>query len=666
MRPMPRFHFRILLAGFCLLAMLAIAFLPGRRLDRKFLSRLRGAPAPPRELDGWTALRDAPFTRFESAVAVFENRIFLIGGFYNKAVQATAEVWEFDPERQSWAQKADAPTVTTHANAAMLGDAAWFAGGFIGDNPGTATEAVWRYDGLHDRWAQGPPLPEPRGGGALVALAGQLHFFGGYGPDRSASRGDHWVLNPADPGGGAWVAAAPLPKPRGHLAGAAVGNRIYAIGGADRHDPTPLDVPWVHRYDPASDSWTEVAPLPVPRSHFEQSTVVRDGRIVILGGRSRALRREDLTDVTEYDPVADRWLALPPLPKPVHSPFATLVEGRIFVGLGQSSIDGPDNFDVWGENTGGPWRPAPPPPVALGEVASAVIGEHLYLVGDTHPWTLALDLGTGRWASTEQYAARPAPGNHHAAEVWNGQLYLFGGIGAGAAGMVQIYDPIADRWRFGPPMPFAGGSMASALIGSQIYLAGGVWHDGTLSQATRFDPATELFTPIAPMPLPRNHAAAATDGRRLFVFGGRGPGSGDHNVVANGFDEVQIYDPATDTWVASGQGDSLPARLPQARGGMGKAVYDGREFWVFGGETADGPGADAKGVYNRVDIYDPVANRWRSGAAMPTARHGIFPVLVGNLIFVIGGGVRAGPSFSTIAEAIDLRSAYRAPDSPRP
>ena len=328
----------------------------------------------------------------------------------------------------------------------------------------------------------------------------------------------------------------------------------------------------------------------------------------------------------------------------------------MFVGLGGTRSGNPDNVKVWSERREGSWGPAPPPPVPLGEVSAASIGNRLYLVGDAAPWTLALDLGTGRWDPIEQHAVRPARGNHHAAEVWNGQLYLFGGIDGGA-GMVQIYDPATNRWRFGPAMPFAGGSIASAVIGSHIYLAGGIEEHGTTNQAVRFDPATETWMTIAPMPLPRNHTAAATDGRRFFVFGGRGPGSGDHNMLANGFDEVQIYDPVSNTWVASGVGDSTPARLPQARGGMGKAVFDGKEFWVFGGETLDGAGADRLGVYNRADVYDPVANRWRSGPAMPTARHGIFPLKVGDRIFILGGGTKAMTSSSTIAEVLDLRSA---------
>jgi hypothetical protein len=90
---------------------------------------------------------------------------------------------------------------------------------------------------------------------------------------------------------------------------------------------------------------------------------------------------------------------------------------------------------------------------------------------------------------------------------------------------------------------------------------------------------------------------------------------------------------------------------------MGKAIYDGREFWVFGGETLDAPGATKLGVFDRVDIYDPVANRWRAGPPLPTARHGIFPVLAGDRVYVIAGGVRAAVSASRIGEVLDLRLA---------
>lgn len=72
----------------------------------------------------------------------------------------------------------------------------------------------------------------------------------------------------------------------------------------------------------------------------------------------------------------------------------------------------------------------------------------------------------------------------------------------------------------------------------------------------------------------------------------------------------------------------------------------------WGGETLDGPGANPDGTYDRVDIYDPAANTWRMGPALPTARHGIFPVVDAGRILVAGGGPVAANSQSTVFEII--------------
>jgi N-acetylneuraminic acid mutarotase len=312
----------------------------------------------------------------------------------------------------------------------------------------------------------------------------------------------------------------------------------------------------------------------------------------------------------------------------------------------------------------GTWERWPKLPMPLGEVAGGIVRDRLFIVGEssssdgeadsaqTGP-TLAYDLSRGTWDEPSAHAPRPFPDSHHAAEVWNGRLYLFGGVGP-AAGKTQIYDPQADSWTLGPDIPFAAGSSASALIDGKIFVAGGiVGNRETTGRTAMFDPVTGRWTERAPMPLPRNHTASATDGRRFYVFGGRGPGSGDANVVANGFADVQIYDPATDTWTTSSDSGSGVPPLPQPRGGMGKAAYVDGEFYVLGGETKDGDGALSGGVYARVDIYDPVMRRWRAGPEMPVARHGIFPLAIAGRIYLAGGGRRAGFSQSDVLDVLN-------------
>jgi N-acetylneuraminic acid mutarotase len=196
------------------------------------------------------------------------------------------------------------------------------------------------------------------------------------------------------------------------------------------------------------------------------------------------------------------------------------------------------------------------------------------------------------------------------------------------------------------------GSASTAVIGRTLYLAGGIVADTTTTRAAALDLDTWTWRDLPDMPRGRNHAAAATDGERLYIFGGRGAGSGDGNVVANGFDDVQIYDPATDSWTVSDGSPGAPPPLPQARGGMGKAVYLDGEFWILGGETLDGPGASELGTYGRVDIFDPTSSSWRSGPSLGVPRHGLFPVVHAGRIYVAGGGTQAGFSHSAVMEVI--------------
>lgn len=603
-----------------------------------------------RPIAPWTFRARSPATRYESLTAPVAGKLLVIGGFYNDRIQAAARVDEYDPARNQWRRLGDMPVPFTHAMAAVVDGAIWIAGGFLGDHPGPATDQVWRFDPAADQWSRGPSLPAPRGGGALVGLPdGTLHFFGGWLPDRQTDSPDHWRLRRGD---SVWTPMAPLPSPRGHLGGVALDGQIYAIGGCFGHDPVPIDVALVHRYDPGTDSWTEVASLPDARSHLEPSSFGYGGRIYVAGGRSRPSGKWSADEVLMYDPATDTWSFAFRLPRGLLAPVAQPLGDHLFVTNGGEDGSRPRNLQSWWTPLDTPWRPAASMPLALGEVAGGVIDGKLYLVGEGDQATLILDLGTGLWRAANHARQRHAVAHHHAAEVFDGELWLLGGLSPEQPEAVQIYDPRTDAWRLGPALPFATGSSASALIDGRFYLAGGIIGDTTTRLAASLDPRTGKWRLIAPMPRARNHAASGTDGRRLYVFGGRGPGSGDRNTVANGYDDVQVYDPVTDSWTASGDGPDAPRPLPQARGGMGKAAYLNGEFYVIGGETLDGPGASPERVYARVDIYDPVRNTWREGPPMPTPRHGIFPVVHGPGIWVAGGGVRAGASASTVVEVL--------------
>lgn len=602
---------------------------------------------------GWTAAAPLPLARTEAQQAVKNGLLYVFGGFYNAAWQATRRVDVYNPSADAWTRLPDMPVAVTHAARVIDGNNVILVGGFVGSNPGQATRDVWMFNVRNRKWASLPPLPAPRGGGGAGILGTNLYFFGGVTRDQNGDYqtdyGNTWRLDLANLSAG-WNRRAAMPNPRNHLAYATLGDRVYAIGGQVLDRESTGNLSDVHAYDPATNAWSAVASLPRPLGHAHSGTIVHDGRIVVFGGTSTgAVNR---SEILTYERSTDTWTQAGELPVARKSANAMIHDGRVYLAGGG---DDEATTAVFAAAWAPAWQSAASMPVSLGEVAAGVIGDKMYVVGETSAVTAVYDLSRDAW-STSTAPQRPFVGHHHAAEVLGGKWYVIGGLGGGSPGKLQIYDPASSAWTSGPDMPYDGGSVSSAVIGGKIYVAGGIVGAtpsqpagaGTTRRAAVFDPAVNRWSFVRSMPKGVNHAASATDGRKLYVFGGRG----GTNVVGNGVGIVQVYDPARNKWTSSRE--RTIAAMPIGRGGTGKAVYDGGKFYVTGGETTDGPGATDNGVYKRVDVFDIRTNSWSQGPAMPTARHGVFPVLHAGRIYVAAGGVRSGFSSSAITEVLQL------------
>jgi N-acetylneuraminic acid mutarotase len=278
----------------------------------------------------WKKAAPSPFARVESPAAVVNGKIYLFGGF-TEDLDASSRVDVYDPASDSWTRKKDMPSPLTHLNAAVDGNTIWFAGGFKGKHPGPVVAEVWEYDIASDAWTAGPPLPERRAGGGLVVVGRRLHYFGGYKTDRDTNSGDHWSLSLDE--GKPWRREADLPNPRGHVSAAVLDGKIYALGGDHGHDITQIDQKSCHRFDPATKTWSEIASLPDGRSHFESSTIVYKGRILVVGGRCNSSQppRNVVGDLLQYDPEANAWHVIGSMPDKLLAPVAAIASGRIVV-----------------------------------------------------------------------------------------------------------------------------------------------------------------------------------------------------------------------------------------------------------------------------------------------------------------------------------------------
>ena len=89
--------------------------------------------------------------------------------------------------------------------------------------------------------------------------------------------------------------------------------------------------------------------------------------------------------------------------------------------------------------------------------------------------------------------------------------------------------------------------------------------------------------------------------------------------------------------------------MPSARGGLAAAVSGGRLF-VFGGE---GNGLDPSGVFEQVEAYDPSTDSWSEQPPMPTPRHGIGAASLDGFIHIPGGATEEGFGVSAVHEVFE-------------
>jgi N-acetylneuraminic acid mutarotase len=227
--------------------------------------------------------------------------------------------------------------------------------------------------------------------------------------------------------------------------------------------------------------------------------------------------------------------------------------------------------------------------------------------------------------------------NHVCAVGLHDSLYVLGGFDPTAGNFpvdsIYAYDPASDTWSPRAPMPTPRGALACGAIGEAIYAIGGASPAGDTGATEAYDPLTDTWqTDLASMPTPREHVAAAVLDGRIHVIGGRSPALGMTGTTH------EVYDPIANAWTTA-------AALPTGRSGIGAAVLAGR-IHVLGGE--------ADHTFAQNEAYDPTSDSWLSFAPVPTPRHGLGVVSVGDAVYVLGGGPQPGDTRSNIVEVFSL------------
>jgi hypothetical protein len=189
-------------------------------------------------------------------------------------------------------------------------------------------------------------------------------------------------------------------------------------------------------------------------------------------------------------------------------------------------------------------------------------------------------------------------------------------------------------------MSTARGSLAWATDPNtgQLYAIGGL--KGTTAQATaeKYDPSSDTWSAIAPLPQAVYAATAVYDGEgHIFVIGG-------DNSAGHPVSSVYRYTILTDSW------DTMSA-MPFAASAVGAAYSAYGQIYVAGGHTTSGATA-------AVEWYDPVLDQWSVETPLPAPVYGAAVAVddAGN-VDVIGGFNSSGKAVSSF---------YTSPVGPAP
>lgn len=324
-------------------AMVALVAAGGLACDGTRLDPTQGLPKANPEIT-WTVGAACPLARFEANGVVVDGELWVLGGFVSSDLEVTGRVDIYNPATDSWRVGPPLPGSQTHLAAVTVAPAdVVVAGGFDGPFGATrppVTAAVWRWNSRDGQWRAGPALPVAGAAYAWALLGSELHLAGGLGPDGATDSGVHYVWDLT--GDLSWKSSAILPNARNHGGGAAAGGSFYVIAGRHDWDEQGGDVSQVDAFDATAGTWSARAPIPGARSEIAAATtVLADGRILVVGGSLPDVIPS--ANVLVYDPVADSWAALAPLPQPRKGAVARQIGARIIVTTGSPTSVDPSN-----------------------------------------------------------------------------------------------------------------------------------------------------------------------------------------------------------------------------------------------------------------------------------------------------------------------------------
>jgi hypothetical protein len=204
-----------------------------------------------------------------------------------------------------------------------------------------------------------------------------------------------------------------------------------------------------------------------------------------------------------------------------------------------------------------------------------------------------------------------------ASAVVDGKIYTISGVGEGATSdVVEMYDPLTDRWTEKSPCPLPRQYLTAQAINGKIYTFGGNEYS---SRVHEYDPNSDTWSEKAPIPFVSERATEFGSPNSVVVENQTFIVGGDNSRT------VLMYNPEEDKWSGLPFANLITPRALAATAAVNNKIY------VIGGDLAQSPtysDANEEGTIQPArtlfeDGFESGSSAWSGTNATKKAFYGI-------------------------------------------
>jgi N-acetylneuraminic acid mutarotase len=268
--------------------------------------------------------------------AAGERILYAIGGSSSLSDQPTGittggltTVQAWNASTNTWTNRAPLPIDLYMSNGAVTIGGKIYVSGGRNNGDKNFVQSLYVYNPATNKWTRKTDMPFASWGGVSGAVGGKLYVIA-CGGEEQCDAFERLVVLRYDPATDRWTILAVTPNALGQPLGGVVNGKFYVTGGPDGA---------LMMYDPASDTWTPKAKL--PKHRLAGAAATAGGKLYVIGGYevepAPDFGRTLVRKTSVYDPATNTWSEKAPLPS-----------DRILAAASRITVGGVERIDLVG------------------------------------------------------------------------------------------------------------------------------------------------------------------------------------------------------------------------------------------------------------------------------------------------------------------------------